>query len=192
MLGLISSLITAWAAAIFGPVNPPPTGPAARIAGECPQPGMMWEGTRAASLGRVQWRYRPQPESPGPALRLPRWAPTPDYATTAEFNGYGWPLVCLTAWKDTQRGHSFVVIQGWSASSGDIWVPATPAWGGLLANAAFWAAAWWAVLAGPAWFRRWRRAARGVCVRCGYDLRGIAGACPECGHERSPVTRRGS
>ena len=27
-----------------------------------------------------------------------------------------------------------------------------------------------------------RRAARGLCPRCGYDLRATPGRCPECGH----------
>ncbi len=32
--------------------------------------------------------------------------------------------------------------------------------------------------------RGWRRAARGVCPRCAYSLRGLPGAqCPECGYE---------
>jgi hypothetical protein len=31
----------------------------------------------------------------------------------------------------------------------------------------------------------WRRSHRGLCAACGYDLRGSAGQCPECGTERT-------
>jgi len=38
----------------------------------------------------------------------------------------------------------------------------------------------WAFFRGP--WRRRRRKAKGLCVRCGYDLTGnVTGVCPECG-----------
>ena len=37
-----------------------------------------------------------------------------------------------------------------------------------------------AVLRGP--LRRWRRRRKGLCLKCGYDLKGnVSGTCPECG-----------
>ena len=37
---------------------------------------------------------------------------------------------------------------------------------------------------GP-WLTRRKRCKLGLCVACGYDLRGSAGRCPECGKEFS-------
>jgi hypothetical protein len=55
-------------------------------------------------------------------------------------------------------------------------------WGGFILNALFFAAIWFALLAGPGFAKRAFRRRRGACIDCGYDLRGAAHEqCPECG-----------
>lgn len=57
-----------------------------------------------------------------------------------------------------------------------VWVT-TPAWVPCPVFAAY---PVWAFVHGP--LRRRRRRAKGLCVRCGYDLTGnVTGVCPECG-----------
>jgi rubrerythrin len=36
--------------------------------------------------------------------------------------------------------------------------------------------------------RRRRRPTLGLCARCGYDLRGSPGRCPECGDVTVPLS----
>lgn len=211
VLGVITSVVVAMAVAVLGKphlVNPAPT---VRIASKSDDGGLSWEGRRDAALGRVQWELWPQKSPPGavrlnlaqsaqdaPTARPPRWASPPKYAAFIVHHGYGLPAPCLMASDDWETDHldTFVIIEGWSASSGEIWLPATPIWSGLAVNTAFWAAAWWLLLGAPRQLRRWRRARRGECVRCGYDLRGVAGVCPECGWDggarRTAVADRGA
>jgi hypothetical protein len=42
----------------------------------------------------------------------------------------------------------------------------------------------WILARSPSWLRARRRRRLGLCLRCGYDLRGSPGACSECGFER--------
>jgi hypothetical protein len=57
-------------------------------------------------------------------------------------------------------------------------------WPGFAINAVFYAAILWLLFAASFALRRWRRIKRGLCPKCGYDLRGSAddsSLCPECG-----------
>jgi hypothetical protein len=69
-------------------------------------------------------------------------------------------------------------------------LPLSPIWSGFAINSGFYAAMLWLVFAVPGWLRRSIRRRRGLCPRCGYDLRGQAApaaansgqiVCPVCG-----------
>jgi hypothetical protein len=62
--------------------------------------------------------------------------------------------------------------------------PTRPIWPGFAINTGFYAAILWLLFAFPFVIRRRRRIKRGLCAKCGYDLRGRGGhqnLCPECG-----------
>lgn len=58
-----------------------------------------------------------------------------------------------------------------------------PIWVGVTVNAAAYSLFWWVMLAAIDWMRRRSRMRRGLCVECGYDLKGVHKdvPCPECG-----------
>lgn len=60
-----------------------------------------------------------------------------------------------------------------------------PVWSLVLASGVF--PALWLLTAGQRRWRHRRRSKKGLCVRCGYDLRGTPDRCPECG---AAVTKR--
>ena len=66
-------------------------------------------------------------------------------------------------------------------------------WPGFAINTVFYAFILWLLFAGPFVLRRRRRIRRGLCPKCGYDLRGSkdASACPECGASVAPSPRHG-
>jgi hypothetical protein len=59
-------------------------------------------------------------------------------------------------------------------------IPWLPLWPGFLVDTAFWGGAAFIVCSVPGFVRRGVRRRRGRCVRCGYELKGLA-VCPECG-----------
>lgn len=52
-------------------------------------------------------------------------------------------------------------------------------WPGMIGNTLFYGTALLTFLGGPGWVRRAVRRRRGLCWRCGYNIKGLA-RCPEC------------
>ena len=109
----------------------------------------------------------------------------------------GWPLLCLRL--DESRFYGDDRASRYSKTRGRLelpwfeppWrnaVPYHPIWPGFAINTLFYAAIVWVLWSSPFTARRMIRRKRGLCIKCGYDLRGTSGGgsggggvCPECG-----------
>ena len=100
----------------------------------------------------------------------------------------GWPFKALACrgLLDDRNGSDY----RWSgALKRPAWFPGLVYWmplpvvplPGLAADTALFGGALFLVWSAPGVLRRRHRLARGWCVACGYDLKGTAGPCPECG-----------
>ena len=63
-------------------------------------------------------------------------------------------------------------------------LPLRPIWPGFAINTVFYAVIVWLLWSSPFVARRMIRSKRGLCIKCGYDLRETSGDCPECGWGR--------
>jgi hypothetical protein len=116
-----------------------------------------------------------------------RMAPLP-YWATLDAAGYvaaqGWPVRSFW-WSEEVRSRDEPVRGFFLIRLGRSEHPFAyqPIWRGLLINTAFYGGIIWLLWFDPGMIRRGVRRQRGLCVRCGYDLRGgsAGGACPECG-----------
>jgi hypothetical protein len=106
---------------------------------------------------------------------------------------FGWPFESLAdALSEDTSGGSYHVGR-WIHRRGitieterdRLALPLQPLWPGFAINTVFYAAVLWLLLAAPFALRKWRRIRRGLCPKCGYDLRGRnSRTCPECGATR--------
>ncbi len=160
-------------------------------------------GVRISRLAFSDWfqvrPIRPQDSSLplGDAARVPAWVAAPAAAdpwlALVDTGAHGWPLRAFAAesWQYSKAVQgstppSFERLR-WGCTiaatpRGRIILPLRPIWSGLAADTAVFAACSWMLAAVLGGARAALRRSRGCCARCGYDLRGLAGApCPECG-----------
>ena len=111
----------------------------------------------------------------------------------------GWPLQCLArhTWLSfgknipsrygfaagkEERGLVVLPESGMFAGLRDRRLPIEPVWPGFAINTIFYVALLWMLWLSPFVVRRFIRHKRGLCINCGYDLRGAEHeVCPECG-----------
>lgn len=124
------------------------------------------------------WARRTPPEIDQHAVWLHDGRGLPFHSMHCEFVLRGSELKTLLGGIELPRS----LIQGpdptllWRA------LPLWPIWAGFAADSVFYAAMLWLPLRGLRAVRRFMRLNRGMCLVCGYDLRGDRSrACPECG-----------
>ncbi len=136
------------------------------------------------------------------ASGLPPLEPREGMLGYAAVEGSGWPAIAMRTryeeWSVAGQlgGQSFrqvtegilltpkAVVRRWCMLYRAKVVPLRPLWPGFAVNSLFYAAILWLPIRGPFALRRHIRRKRGLCVACGYDIRGTAQMiCSECGHE---------
>ena len=123
---------------------------------------------------------------------------------TLDVHSAGWPLRSLRgtyAYTWTYRGsaiaesrflHLIELPKGYLWLSWPRYFPTSPIWPGFAIDTVFFGLLGWSAVRFPGTVRRWRRHRAGKCLKCGYDLAGLASAdrattCPECGTLSSPT-----
>ncbi|HMN40084.1 MAG TPA: hypothetical protein PKE29_04510 [Phycisphaerales bacterium] len=112
----------------------------------------------------------------------------------------GWPLPAMQGWRDwkatgpqTFEEHPRF-LYWWTRPDArfravveNVYIPLAPAWPGFAVDAIAFGMLAWLVVRGPSMTRRWLRRRSGRCLKCGYELTGLApeAPCPECGTARA-------
>ena len=91
----------------------------------------------------------------------------------------GWPMRSLREQVPIDEYSSTVTVIEFKNAK----LAVGPIWTGFAINTIFYAVILWLPFTAFK-LRRYLRAKRGRCIKCGYDLRETSGGCPECGWGR--------
>lgn len=222
LTGIGTTFITAWVADHGQPLYFPTTGVLEGYNGDWPHPLQRGNGPMPGLGGPLgNGEVRPTHLSRAHEWnrdRLLYTASDPNVSVLQAVTGFGEGMDCvltgvpfraLTRWNRMQDGGPFPSESKVSSGAfrvgrfGGAWgrwggwtLPAHPIWPGFAYNVAIYSVvAWglgWVMWQLPRAVWRRRRRSKGLCVRCGYDLKGLAmdgergvpggiRVCPECG-----------
>jgi hypothetical protein len=153
------------------------------------------EGEPASLL--PEWTGLREPSAAYKAGALEQWTkPGTVGAEVALVEMRGWPILSMAllhmldlpaSGMNTRHGWNTSAMRSRSQLNGHPIprsLPLRPIWPGFALNTVFYSFVLWLMFAAPLALRRWRRIQRGLCVKCGYDLRKRPSdslVCPECG-----------
>ena len=217
VLGAIVNVAVAWASSIL--IGFTETSSDIRSIRGSPAGGWFVEAYHRFSAFRVEWFHTRdltsnQSEGPSPVDLVPTWIvydPELNENRSMEFwdaEARGWPLMALwskplSVYEELDGTRHHLPTEGTielplSPFRGGTEVipkvlPLRPIWLGFAINTVFYALILWLITLGPFSARRMIRHRRGLCIKCGYDLRGRSGGegiagCPECGWRRDDVS----
>jgi len=201
LLGAVVNVAIAWGCAMWSPVGLPET--RADLTEDYPGFGY----TRHAEMIEMIGSYAPSMSDPFSAI-YDRYQISSFNMFLISHASAGWPLRCLkcdvnpgpyiptgSLWPPEQEikeipnetnfwkyGIPSPPSLQWFSWSIGRELPLRPIWPGFAINTIFYAVIVWFMTLGPFVLRRHVRNKRGLCIKCGYDLRGVEHeVCPECG-----------
>jgi hypothetical protein len=162
-----------------------------------------WKRPELGPAEAVEWHPYPDEVPPEWArvaarprgFRVPQWAAKPSGEDSPEelhSFAWGWPAVSLAggvhrrylrAPDGSLSGISEENVGFWWVPQGPLRgnrLPYLPAWPGFALDTVFYGTLAFLLWSAPGFVRRTRRRRRGLCVACGYELKGTP-KCPECG-----------